>query len=189
MIGSLRGTLLDLKPDRCLVEVGGVGYLCLISLQTYSALNRAQGEVRLHIHTHVREDILSLIGFAAAEERELFHKLTGISGIGPRVALQVLSRYPVAELKAAIGAGDLPKLTAIPGVGKKTAERILLELKGSLQDLVASAAASPAQDAVSALVNLGYSVKTAQAAVDAAARDHAQAPLEELIVAALRRMA
>jgi len=189
MIGSLRGTLLELKPDRCLVEAGGVGFLCLISLQTYSALNRAVGEVRLHIHTHVREDTLSLIGFAAEEERELFHKLMGISGIGPRVALQVLSRYPAGELKAAIGSGDLPKLTAIPGVGRKTAERILLELKGSLQDLAPPAAATPAQDAVSALVHLGYSARTAQAAVDAAARDHARAPLEELIVAALRRMA
>jgi Holliday junction DNA helicase RuvA len=189
MIGSLRGTLLELKPDRCLVEAGGVGYLCLISLQTYAVLNRAPGEVRLYVHTHVREDALSLIGFAAAEERELFHKLTGISGIGPRVALQVLSRYPAEELMAAIGAGDLPKLTAIPGVGKKTAERILLELKGALPGPASSAAASPAQDAVSALVNLGYSAKTALAAVEAAAREHAQAPLEELIVAALRRMA
>jgi len=189
MIGSLRGTLLELKPDRCLVEAGGVGYLCLISLQTYAALNRAPGEVRLHVHTHVREDTLSLIGFAAAEERELFHKLTGVSGIGPRVALQVLSRYPAEELKSAIVAGDLPKLTAIPGVGKKTAERILLELKGSLLDLTSSAAASPAQDAMSALLHLGYSAKTAQAAVEAAAREHARASLEELIVAALRRMA
>ena len=189
MIGSLRGTLLELRPDRCVVEAGGVGYLCFISLQTYSALTRVAGEVCLHVHTHVREDTLSLIGFAAAEERELFHKLTAISGIGPRVALQVLSRYPVGELKAAIDAGDLPKLTAIPGVGKKTAERILLELKGSLQGFAPAAAASPAQDAVSALVNLGYSTKTARTAVEAAAREHAEAPLEALIVAALRRMA
>jgi len=188
MIGSLRGTILDLKPDRCLVEAGGVGYLCLISLQTYAALSRAAGEVFLHTHTHVREDVLALIAFADADERELFHKLTAVSGIGPRVALQVLSRYPAAELRAAIAAGNLSKLTAIPGVGTKTAERILLELKGTLKDPAGAATSSPSADAVSALVHLGYSTKTANAAVDAAAQEHPQAPLEDLIVAALRRL-
>jgi Holliday junction DNA helicase RuvA len=129
MIGSIRGRLLDLKPGACLVEAGGVGYACLVSLQTFSRLSDRPDEVFLWVHTHVREDALQLIGFATPVERDLFLRLIGISGIGPKVALQVLSRYPAEELTGAIASGDLAALVAIPGVGKKTAARIIIELK------------------------------------------------------------
>ncbi len=189
MIGSLRGRLLDLRPGACLVEAGGVGYACLISLQTFSRLSGAGGEVFLWTHTHVREDALQLMGFATPQERDLFLRLIAISGIGPKVALQVLSRYPVEELTGAIAAGDLAALVAIPGVGKKTAERIILELKGSLPEAGASGPAAARLDAESALVNLGYVPKVARAAVEAALKERPEAPLEALIVLALRRLA
>jgi len=189
MIGSLRGRLLDLRPGACLVEAGGVGYACLISLQTFSRLSSREEEVFLWIHTHVREDALQLIGFATPQERELFSRLIGISGIGPRVALQVLSRYPAEELTAAIAGGDLAALVAIPGVGKKTAERIILELKGSLPATQASGPATVRLEAESALVNLGYAPKVARMAVEAALKDRPEGSLEALIILALRRLA
>lgn len=189
MIGSLRGRLLDLRPGACLLEAGGVGYACLISLQTFSHLSGTEGEVFLWTHTHVREDALQLIGFATPHERELFTRLTSISGIGPRVALQVLSRYPAEELAAAIIGGDVAALVAIPGVGKKTAERIILELKGSLPAADVPSPATVRLDAESALVNLGYTPKVARMAVEAALKDRPEGPLEALIVLALRRLA
>jgi len=188
MIGSLRGRLLDLKPGACVVEAGGVGYACLLSLQTYSHLSGLDGEVFLWTHTHVREDAIQLIGFASPRERELFTRLIGVSGIGPRVALQVLSRYPAEELTASIAGGDVAALVAIPGVGKKTAERIILELKGSLPPSETSEPAPARVDAESALVNLGYAPKVARAAVEAALKDGPEASLEALIVRALRRL-
>lgn len=189
MIGSLRGRLLDLKPGACLVEAGGVGYACLISLQTFSRLSGREEEVFLWVHTHVREDALQLIGFATPNERELFTRLIGISGIGPRVALQVLSRYPAEELTAAIASGDLAALVAIPGVGKKTAERIILELKGSLPAEAVAGPATVRLDAESALVNLGYAPKVARQAVESALKERPEGTLESLIVLALRRLA
>jgi Holliday junction DNA helicase RuvA len=132
MIAHLRGILLEKHPNQAIVEAGGVGYDVAIPVSTYSALPEPGAEVKLKIHTHLREDSLSLYGFASEEEKILFERLITVSGIGPRLAITVLSGLPIAELYAAIRAGAVERLVRIPGVGKKTAERIVLELREKL---------------------------------------------------------
>jgi holliday junction DNA helicase RuvA len=196
MIGYLRGRLLRATTDRLLVEAGGVGYSVAVSLVTYSEIERKGGEVvELHVHTHVREDQLALYGFASEREKELFERLITVSGIGPRLAQVVLSGLPTADLLQAIAAGDVTRLTRIPGVGKKTAERMVVELRDSLQALAretlseppATAAASD-DDLVAALVNLGYKVAQAEKAVGDARRESPGASFHELLPLALRRL-
>ena len=196
MIGRLSGVLLESRPDRALVDVGGVGYVLAIPLGTYSALPPAGERATLHVHTHVREDALQLFGFATPDERTLFERLLSVSGIGPKVALTVLSGLPFPELVRAIVAQDSRRLSTIPGVGKRLAERLGLELKEKLGDLGAgasSAAAPPrgsvAEDALGALLNLGYREAQALTAVEAAAREAPASDLSTLIQDALKRLA
>jgi Holliday junction DNA helicase RuvA len=179
MIAQLRGTLLEKHPNQAVVECAGVGYDVTIAVSTYGSLPDVGAEVRLRIHTHVREDALILFGFMTVEERALFEKLITVSGIGPKLAITVLSGVESGHLISIIRAGEVQQLTRIPGIGKKTAERIVLELRDKL-DFGAAAqtgAKGPAvsllspveQDTVSALVNLGCQQGAAELAVKRAA--------------------
>ncbi len=160
MIAHLRGTLISKHPNQAIVEAAGVGYEVNISIPTFSALPALGAEVALFIHTHVREDALSLFGFLRSEEKQLFEKLLSVSGIGPKLAVTLLSGMPADAMVAAIKGNNLAALTRIPGVGKKTAERMVLELRDKLDAFgvpAATATASPIEeDVISALVNLGY---------------------------------
>lgn len=164
MIARLRGPILEKSPGRVVLECAGVGYEALVSIPTFAALPESGHEVSLHIHTHVREDQLALYGFSSLDEKRLFEKLLSISGVGPKLALTILSGLEPERLIAAIRSGDHATLTRIPGVGKKTAERVTLELKDKLQALAAGAPITPlpgtagavAEDVLSALENLGY---------------------------------
>jgi holliday junction DNA helicase RuvA len=176
MIAHLRGRVLSKTPQSVVVETSGVGYEVTISIPTFTALPAEGSEVSLLIHTHVREDALALFGFMSSTEKRLFEKLLGISGIGPKLAVTVLSGLPPERLVAAIHGQDHATLTRIPGVGKKTAERIVLELKDKLQELapapIAGIATPVSEDVLSALVNLGYQRAAAQKGIEAAvARD------------------
>jgi Holliday junction DNA helicase RuvA len=174
MIAFLRGRLFSKSPNQAIVECGGVGYDVTISVATFTTLPPEGAEARLHIFTHVREDQLALFGFAESEEKHLFEKLLTISGIGPKLAITVLSGIDSSRLVTAIRNSDHATLTRIPGIGKKTAERVVLELKDKLDDMaVAPASASAAygtagDDALSALVNLGYARPIAQRAIETA---------------------
>ena len=174
MIALLRGRLLQKEATRLIVDVHGVGYDVLVPLSTFYQLPDAGAEVTLRVHTHVREDVIALFGFLTVLEQLLFERLIAISGIGPRLALAVLSGIEPADLVRAVQSGDVGRLTRIPGVGKKTAERIGLELKDRLPEGLAAAAAGEAgegglrPDLISALLNLGYHRPLAEKAVDAA---------------------
>jgi Holliday junction DNA helicase RuvA len=188
MIGLLRGRLLEKRPNQVILDVGGVGYLVAVPLSTFAALGELHAEVTLLIHTHVREDALSLYGFLSAREKHLFELLLGASGVGPTLALKILSGMNVEELVPAIRGGDLARLTRIPGVGRKTAERMVVELKDKLEAVAIEAekpaAASPAgveADVKSALVNLGYDERTAEAAVAEARRRTGPSGFEQLL--------
>jgi Holliday junction DNA helicase RuvA len=197
VIAHLRGTLLEKQPNRVVVDVGGVGYDVAVPLSTFYGLADAGGEVSLRVHTHVREDAISLFGFATPLELDLFERLIGISGIGPKVGLAVLSGIEPMELIGAIERGDLARLTAIPGVGKKTSERIVLELKDRLPKarvapVTAGAGGAPVlrDDLLSALMNLGYHRPLAEKAVDAAlAAAGRDAGFERTLKQALRELA
>ena len=198
MIAFLRGTILEKQPQRLIVDVGGVGYEVLVPLSTYfDAAEPGSGTiVSLHVHTHVREDALQLFGFASRFELDLFTRLIGISGIGPKLALAVLSGIEPAELVRAVRAQNIARLTSIPGVGKKTAERIGLELKDRLPDAFGAADPAPLSpddqvraDLMSALANLGYPRPAAEKAADAVLRDGSTAhTLETALRAALREI-
>ena len=176
MIAFLRGVLLTKTPNQIVVECGGVGYELAISVATFSSLPNEGKEARLHVYTKVAEDQLALYGFAEVAEKRLFEKLLTISGIGPKLAITVLSGVDAGRLVTAIRGGDHAALVKIPGIGKKTAERVVLELKDKLDDLAGSAPAAatevshgPASDDVlSALVNLGYQRAVATKAIEAA---------------------
>ncbi len=196
MIASLAGRLAEKTPERLVVEVGGVGYLVHVSLQTFSDLPPAGADVRLAVHTEVREDAIELFGFAEPRERALFHLLRKVKGLGPRTSLSVLSGMPVGALLDLIAAGDAARLQTIPGVGRRFAERIVVECREGAALLAAGAAPAPAphaplpdalEEAVSALVNLGYRRPEAERAVERVARNGE--PLEEVIRAALRGLA
>lgn len=194
MIGYLNGSLRQLDATRALVVAGGVGYEVHISLTTYYKLE-GRKDIELEIYTHVREDQLSLYGFATAEEKVAFEKLISISGIGPTVAQKILSGIDVADLADAVARDDVRKLSSIPGVGKKTAERICLELRDKLvMPTGAPPTPSTARHAIdddvhSALVNLGYKPAVADAALEAARKQAgAEAELSTLLKAALRQL-
>jgi Holliday junction DNA helicase RuvA len=171
MIAHLRGTLLSKRPNQAIVEAHGVGYDVAISVPTFSEMPAAGAEVALHIHTHVREDALSLYGFQRLSEKQLFEKLLTVSGIGPKLAITILSGMPAEEMVGAIRGGDLARLTRIPGIGKKTAERMVLELRDKLPSATdtaeksASMASPVEEDVISALVNLGYQRAAAEKAM------------------------
>lgn len=201
MIAHLRGKILDKHPNRIVVDVNGVGYEVFVPLSTFYGIGEPGAELALRIHTHVREDSLSLFGFATLLEQELFERLIGVSGIGPKLALAVLSGIEPPELVRAVERADVARLTAIPGIGKKTSERIVLELKDRMpRAKVAAAAGASAppeppplrDDLVSALVNLGYHRPLAEKAVDAATRTLGASPdagFERLLKTALRELA
>ena len=176
MIALLRGVLVEKHPNQAIVEAGGVGYDVNIPVSTYAHLPEAGAEVRLRIHTHVREDALLLYGFLTQDEKTLFEKLISVSGIGPKIAMAVLSGIPALELIANIRRGEVERLVRIPGVGKKTAERIVLELRdkmpapsgeepGAAPGAPAAALTGVEQDVLSALLNLGCARPAAEAAV------------------------
>jgi Holliday junction DNA helicase RuvA len=187
MIGLLRGRLLEKRPNQVILDVGGVGYLVAVPLSTFAALADIHTEVTLLIHTHVREDALALYGFLSAREKHLFELLLGASGVGPSLALKILSGMNVEALVPAIRSGDLARLTKIPGVGRKTAERMVVELKDKLESVTIEAekpAASPAgveADVKSALLNLGYDERTADAALAKAKREDGASNFESLL--------
>lgn len=195
MIGYLEGTLKQLDASRALVVTNGVGYDVKISLSTYYRLE-GKRDVALQIYTHVREDALSLYGFATPEEKFAFEKLISISGIGPTLAQKILSGIDAPDLADAVAQSDTRKLSSIPGVGKKTAERICLELRDKLTLTEAQRAAAPTMartniedDVQSALVNLGYRPKDAEAALEAVRKQvGAEAELSTLLKAALRQL-
>ena len=169
MIAHLRGTLISKHPNQAIVEAAGVGYDVTITIPTFSDLPALGAEVALFIHTHVREDALALYGFLRAEEKQLFEKLISVSGIGPKLAITILSGMPADTMVGAIKGNNVAALTRIPGIGKKTAERMVLELRDKLEAIgvaAAAAAASPVEeDVLSALVNLGYQRALAERAV------------------------
>jgi holliday junction DNA helicase RuvA len=204
MIARLAGTLLDKQPGYAVVDVAGVGYHVAIPLSTYYELGDPGSRVELHVHTHVREDMLALFGFRTRREKDLFARLIGVSGVGPKTAIAVLSGLGSDDLIDAVRGRDAGRLASIPGVGRKTAERIILDLADRLDTLEASAEAGPEQgrrstpsasmrqDLVSALVNLGYNARVAAdvtgRVLKEAARDAAvpAAPFESLLRETLR---
>jgi Holliday junction DNA helicase RuvA len=188
MIGLLRGRLLEKRPNQVILDVGGVGYLVAIPLSTFAAMDDLHAEVTLLVHTHVREDALALYGFLSAREKHFFELLLGASGVGPSLALKILSGMNVEELVPAIRTGDLARLTKIPGVGRKTAERMVVELKDKLDAVTIEsekpAPSSPAgveADVKSALLNLGYDERAADAALAEAKREAGASNFEKLL--------
>lgn len=172
MIAHLRGRLISKHPNQAIVEAGGVGYDVTITVPTFSELPAAGAEVALHIHTHVREDALALYGFLRAEEKQLFEKLITVSGIGPKLAITILSGMATADMVAAIRGNDFARLTKIPGIGRKTAERMCVELRDKLEGFGAPppavAHSAVEEDVISALTNLGYQRALAEKAVERA---------------------
>jgi Holliday junction DNA helicase RuvA len=198
VIAYLRGHIFEKQPNRIIVDVSGIGYDVQVPLSTFYGLGDAGSEIALRIHTHVREEALALYGFATRLEQDLFERLIGISGIGPKLALAVLSGIEPAELIRAIERGDVARLTGIPGVGKKTSERIVLELKDRLPRVHPATAAAgvavldaPAlrDDVLSALMNLGYHRPLAEKAVDAAIKATPGGDFEPTLRQALRELA
>jgi Holliday junction DNA helicase RuvA len=196
MIALLRGRVIEKHPTRVIVDVGGVGYDVSVPLSTFYTLGEPGSEVALRVHTHVREDQLALYGFATPLELAVFERLIGVSGVGPRLALAVLSGLETGDLVSALERGDLARLTTIPGIGKKTAERLCVELRDRLASLPGAAAgrreARPADalgaDLASALVNLGYDRRAVDRALDPVLKEHAGAPFEQLLKTALKSL-
>ena len=196
MIAQICGRLAHKSPEEIIIDCNGVGYGVRVPLSTFYELPDIGAEVVLRIHTHVREDALHLYGFATSKEKELFGLLIGVSGVGPRLAINVLSGIATHDLERALQEGDLLSLTRIPGVGRKTAERMLLELKDKVSAPGVGVAAGVSmrdgkvKDALSALVNLGYQKGIAEEAVRDCVRQHGEElPLEELLKESLRLLA
>lgn len=196
MIAHLRGTILEKHPNQVILETAGVGYDIQIPVSTYTTLGETGSTTTLRIHTHVREDALQLFGFSTAEEKLVFERLIGVSGIGPKLAVTVLSGLATPDLIAAIRSGDVQKLVRIPGVGKKTAERMVLELKDKLvaigaasKDTAPATAASAMdaleEDVLSALLNLGCARPAAEDAIHKAKKNGAPRDFEPLFRASL----
>ncbi|HVB33354.1 MAG TPA: Holliday junction branch migration protein RuvA [Patescibacteria group bacterium] len=194
MIGRLSGTLVEKQPNQVIVDVGGVGYSVLIPVSTYTALGELNDRVTLLVHTHLREDQLQLYGFLTARERKLFEMLITVSGIGPSLALKVLSGRSADDLSAAIRRGEVEKLVGIPGIGKKTAERIVMELRDRLTGAAAEsaeterAAGGAEAEVASALANLGYDRREITDVLARALRGHAGEGFDSLFRAALAEL-
>ena len=195
MIAQLRGTLADKRPNQVLVDVGGVGYLVHIPVSTFYALGDLHSNVTLLIHTQVREDAIALYGFLSSREKHLFELLISASGVGPVLALKILSGMSVDDLVPAVRGGDLVRLTRIPGVGRKTAERIVVELRDKLAAMenpemvrLPAATSGTAADVVSALLNLGYEQRAAEQAVERAGKNGSPESFEALLRATLQQL-
>lgn len=193
MIGQLRGVLADKRPNQVLVEVGGVGYQVQIPLSTFAGLGALHGEVTLLIHTHLREDQIALYGFLTAREKQCFEMLISASGVGPSLALKMLSGMSLEELAPAIRRGDVVRLKSIPGVGQKTAERIVVELRDKLAAIEVMEAGKPSArpqveaDVASALVNLGYEPRTVEKTIQQV-RGNGESGFDALLRAALQKL-
>jgi len=189
VIAHLRGRLISKHPNQAIVEAGGVGYDVTITIPTFSELPAAGAEVALHIHTHVREDALALYGFLRPEEKQLFEKLITVSGIGPKLAITILSGMATADMVGAIRGNDFARLTKIPGIGRKTAERMCVELRdklegfGAPQPVVSHSAVE--EDVISALTNLGYQRTIAEKAVERAVQSEERENFDAIFRAAL----
>lgn len=187
MIGQLRGKLADKRPNQVLIDVNGVGYQVHIPLSTFAGLGAPNADVTLLIHTHLREDQLSLYGFLTAREKQCFELLISASGVGPNLASKILSGLSIEELVPAIHSGDLAQLVRIPGVGRKTAERIVVELRDKIAVVEVEGAAKPAArsqieaDVASALVNLGYDGRAVEKAIEECRRSAATVSFEDLL--------
>jgi Holliday junction DNA helicase RuvA len=197
MIALLRGNLIEKHPSRLIVDVGGVGYDVLVPLSTFYVIGDTGAHVTLRVHTHVREDVIALYGFATTLEQDLFERLIAISGIGPKLALAVLSGIEAADLIKAIRTQDVARLTAIPGIGKKTAERIGLEMKDRLPAAPQAPGQEPAtltpedqlrDDLLSALMNLGYQRPMAEKAIEKTLRDSSNPPFDQALRTVLRAL-
>ena len=197
MIGFLRGRIADKQPNRLIVDVQGVGYEVHVPLSTFYDAGEEGAEITLRIYTHVREDALQLYGFLTDLERQLFERLIGISGIGPKLAIAVLSGMDPRDLLLSVQRGDVARLTSIPGVGKKTSERIVLELKDRLAQLPGAVAVEAVSakgtdrfrsDLLSALQNLGYHRPQAEKAIDATLQTMSDPTFEQALKAALREL-
>lgn len=190
MIGQLRGQILRKSPQEVLLDVGGVGYRVSIPVSTFYRLGEEGSEVALLVHTHVREDILALYGFHSEGEQALFERLIEVAGVGPKLALNILSGIEAPELVDALRQGDLARLTRIPGVGKKTAERLVVELKDKMPTLAEAPAPTATgglkDDLLSALANLGYSRGEVEKVVERAIREDGAGRFEDLLRRALR---
>jgi holliday junction DNA helicase RuvA len=189
MIAHLRGRLVAKRPNQAIVDAGGVGYDVNITVPTFSDLPAPGAEVALHVHTHVREDVIALYGFLRAEEKQLFEKLITVSGIGPKLAITILSGMATAEMVGAIRSNDFARLTKIPGIGRKTAERMCVELRdklegfGAPQPVVSHSAVE--EDVISALTNLGFQRAVAEKAVDRAVQSAGRENFDAIFRAAL----
>ncbi|HSF23075.1 MAG TPA: Holliday junction branch migration protein RuvA [Blastocatellia bacterium] len=202
MIARLSGTLVHKQPNTVVIDVGGVGYEATIPISTFYELGEPGTQVSLRIYTHVREDLIQLFGFWTSREKELFSKLTSVSGVGPKLAITMLSGMPAPELIQAITSNDLARLTAIPGVGRKTAERVVVELRDKLSALLAAereaepvlsrdqAASGPVvrDDTVAALMALGYPKAMAERAVSDAIREEGDRTIEAVLKRSLKRL-
>jgi Holliday junction DNA helicase RuvA len=197
MIGFLRGRIADKQPNTLLVDVQGVGYEVHVPLSTFYDVGDVGADITLRVYTHVREDALQLYGFLTELERQLFERLISVSGIGPRLAIAVLSGMDPRDLLTAVQRGDVARLTAIPGIGKKTSERIVLELRDRLAQMAGGAPVDAAPvtgadrlrvDLLSALQNLGYHRPQAEKAVDSSLQSMADATFEQALKAALREL-
>jgi Holliday junction DNA helicase RuvA len=194
MIGQLRGQILRKSPQEVVLDVAGVGYRVLIPVSTFYRLGEPGADVSLRVHTHVREDALALYGFASDSEQALFERLIEVAGVGPKLAINILSGIEAPELRAALREGDLARLTRIPGVGRKTAERLVLELKDKMPSLGAGEGAPSAaptglkQDLLAALVHLGYSRPEAERGAERALREDPGGRFEDLLRRALRAL-
>ena len=188
MIGFLNGSIISIKPTKLLLDVNGVGYLVNISINTFENISDKK-EISLHIYTSVKEDSITLFGFYSETEKEMFELLISVSGIGPKLALNVLSGIQVDDLKTAIEAGNISRIVAIPGVGRKTAERVVLELRSKVDKIIEMESRGDSysikSEAVSARTTLGYNYKTAESAVRDILSSAKDISLEELIKKAL----
>ncbi|MBX3291313.1 MAG: Holliday junction branch migration protein RuvA [Acidobacteria bacterium] len=198
MIAYLRGNLLEKNANTVIIETGGVGYEVWIPLSTFYDIGDVGTEAELRIHTHVREDAIQLFGFKSENEKAIFLLLTSVQGIGPRSAIAMLSGMNADEFAAAVRANDLARLTAIPGIGRKTAERLVIELRDKLSNIGIAATSAAAggtssgsafDDALSALVNLGYQRSAAEKALDKAAAEGTEQNVQKLLRRSLQILA
>jgi len=191
MIGYITGKIIDKKPTEILLDVNGVGYIIHISINTFENISDKADSISLYTFLSVKEDSLTLYGFSKLSEKEMFEKLISVNGIGPKLAQSILSGITVSELKTALQSGDKSRITAVPGIGKKTAERLVVELREKIDSLITEEETIPSkffiikEDAINALIALGYNRKVAENATRKILRNNSEITIEELIKKAL----